>query len=128
MEEQVVKRDIGERMKFAIPVENDNSWNSEIGYHFGRVPFFVIWDEEEDSINIIENKSSHRGGTKLPAEFLADHCNGILSSGIGSRAITLCKQYGVKVFMGATGTVKETVELYKAGKLNEASPDEGCQH
>ncbi len=30
--------------------------------------------------------------------------------------------------MGASGTVQDTVELYKAGKLNEASPDEGCQH
>lgn len=115
-------------MKFAIPIEEDNSWNSKIGFHFGRVPFFAIWDEEENSVNIIENKSSHRGGAKLPAEFLADHCNGILCSGIGSRAISLCQQFNVRVFMGATGTVQETVELYKAGKLNEASPDEGCQH
>jgi predicted Fe-Mo cluster-binding NifX family protein len=115
-------------MKYAIPIDNMESWDSEIGYHFGRVPFFAIWNDEDDSLDIIENKSSHRGGTKLPAEFLADHCNGILCSGIGSRAISLCKQYDVRVFMGATGTVKDTVEMYKAGKLNEASPDEGCQH
>lgn len=115
-------------MKFAIPVEDNKGLNSEIGFHFGRVPFFVIWDEEEDSINVIDNRSSHRGGAKLPAEFLADHCNGILCSGIGSRAISLCKEHGVRVFMGASGTVKETIELFKSGKLNEASPDEGCQH
>jgi predicted Fe-Mo cluster-binding NifX family protein len=115
-------------MKFAIPVEDDKGWNSKIGYHFGRVPFFVIWDEKENSVNTIENRSSHRGGAKLPAEFLADHCNGILCSGIGSRAITLCQQHNVRVFMGATGTVEETVNLYKAGKLKEANPDEGCQH
>ena len=115
-------------MKLAIPCDENKEWNSTVGYHFGRVPFFAIWDEESDHLEMIDNKSSHRGGTKLPADFLAEKCNGIICKGIGSRAISLCNNLGVKVYLGAGDTVESTIDLFKRGELREATLDEGCKH
>ena len=115
-------------MKIGIPVDDKNDWDSAVGYHFGKVPFFAIWDEETDKLEIIDNTSSHRGGQKLPPEFLADKCNVMICGGIGSRAIELFNGFGIRVFMGAEGTVKTTIEAYKKGLLKEVLPSEGCQH
>jgi predicted Fe-Mo cluster-binding NifX family protein len=115
-------------MKYAIPILESNGKKSRVGEHFGRVQFYAIWDADDDSIEIVRNESSHMGGRGLPAEFLANICNAIICKGIGSRAISLCNQLGVKVFMGAAETVEETIDLFKNGVLKEASANEGCLH
>ncbi len=115
-------------MKLAIPTETRDGLDAVICPHFGRAPSYVIWDEESDTIEIIDNKSNHFGGTGMPAEFLAKHSDGVICGGIGSRAISLCAQLKYKVFTGAEGTVKETIENYKKGLIKEANLGDGCGH
>ena len=115
-------------MKYAIPSLGDKGLDEELGYHFGRSPFFTIWDEETNEIEIIENRSDHFGGKGLPAEFLKEHCNGLICGGIGSRAISLCSQLGLRVFVGAEGKISKVIADFKEGKLREATTDDGCKH
>jgi len=56
-------------MKYAVPLENRDGWNSVVGQHFGRVPYYAIWDETDGSLDIIDNGSNHRGGVGMPMEF-----------------------------------------------------------
>lgn len=115
-------------MKYAIPVIDNNDRNSLVGEHFGRVPFYGIWDEETDTLEIIPNKSNHFGGVGLPAEFLATKSEAIICRGIGRKAIELCNQLGVALFVEATGTIQETIDLLKSGKLKRADQNDGCAH
>lgn len=115
-------------MKCAIPVDTNQGENSIVGQHFGKVPYYAIWDSETEKLEIIENMSNHRGGVGLPMEFLAKICNVVICKGIGAKAVSLGNQFGLQIFMGATGRVKDTISLFKEGKLYEATKDDGCQH
>ena len=115
-------------MKYAIPVLNDNGWDTSVGEHFGRVPLYCIWDDESDTIVIIPNASNHFGGVGMPAEFLATKADGIICKGIGAKAIDLCNNLGLKLYVGAPDTVRETVRFMKEGKLPEATRKDGCSH
>ena len=115
-------------MKYAIPVMDKNEWDSTVGEHFGRVPFYGIWDKEANTLDIIPNESNHFGGIGMPAEFLAKHSDAIICKGIGAKAIDLCNQLGLGLFVGAADTIKETIDLFTSGKLTQASREDGCGH
>lgn len=115
-------------MKYAIPVKGTNTWDELVETHFGRAPYFAVWDKETDEVIIVKNESNHFGGVGMPAEFLSDKCNGLICGGIGIKAIQLCNQLGLSVYVGASGTVKTTVEDFKMGKIKEAAHGDGCVH
>ena len=115
-------------MKYAIPIDTKDEFNSIVGQHFGHVPFFAIWDQESETLDFIENQSNHKGGVGLPMEFLAPHCDGVLLKGAGAKAVMLGKQLGLDLYMGAEGTVKETIQKFKDGELYSATKDDGCSH
>lgn len=113
-------------MKYAIPVEGTKGLNEIVCPHFGRAEYYVIWDDETNSVETIRNESEHFGGRGMPAEYLASKANAILCAGIGSRAIALCNQLGLGVYVGAQGTVQDTINLLKEGKLRLATDTDGC--
>lgn len=115
-------------MKIAIPTDDHKGLDALICPHFGRSQTYTIWDDEKDTIEVIDNKSAHFGGVGLPAEYLAAHSDAILCGGIGSRAISLCAELNLKVFVSAHGTVKEAIEAYKQGLIKEANLGDGCGH
>lgn len=115
-------------MRICIPSETDGGLEDKVGYHFGRVPNYTIFDDATDKTDVVPNTSSHMGGTKLPAELLNEHdIDVMLCGGLGRRAIQLFEQYGVEVFIGAEGTVEEAIDLFKNGKLTMATDKEACQ-
>ncbi|MBY9002004.1 MAG: NifB/NifX family molybdenum-iron cluster-binding protein [Candidatus Heimdallarchaeota archaeon] len=115
-------------MKYAIPITENKNWDSPVGEHFGRVPLYAIWDQETNTLDIIPNESNHFGGVGMPAEFLATKSNAIICSGIGARAIDLCNQLGLDLYIGATDTIRVTIDLLTSGKLTKASRKDGCDH
>ena len=115
-------------MKYAIPLDNSNGWNSIVGQHFGRVPYYAIWDDEDDSLDIINNESNHMGGAGMPMEYLATKCEVVLCKGVGARAVKLGNQLGLQVYMGALDSLEATITSFKEGKLQLATKDDGCKH
>ena len=115
-------------MKYAMPSKGNRGLNDELAYHFGRAPYFTIWDEETNEIEIVENRSDHFGGKGLPAEFLKQHCDALICGGIGSRAVALCSQIGLRLFVGAEGMISKVISDFKEGKIREATRDDGCKH
>lgn len=115
-------------MRLCIPSETEDGLKAQVGYHFGRVPLFTIYDDKIKEIEIVKNTSSHRGGTKLPAELLREHNIDImLCGGLGRRAIHLFEQFGIEVYIGAQGTVKDAIEQFNDKKLHMATDKDACQ-
>jgi predicted Fe-Mo cluster-binding NifX family protein len=116
------------KMRLCIPSETTGGLEDQVGYHFGRVQNYTIYDEGTNEVEIIENTSSHRGGTKLPAELLHEHnVDVMICGGIGRRAIQLFEQFGVEIYIGAQGAVRDAIELFKNKKLTMATDKEACQ-
>ena len=51
----------------------------------------------------------------------------MLCSGLGPRAITMFEGFGIKVFVGTSGTVKDAIAAWNEGKLAEATDANACR-
>ena len=115
-------------MKVCIPTMGNRGMNENVGEHFGRVPTYTIVDTETNEVKVIPNTSEHMGGVGLPPELLAKYGIDImLCGGLGRRAIGLFEQYGIMVYVGAYGTVKDAVDMWKTNKLQQATDENSCK-
>ncbi|MHA2245827.1 MAG: NifB/NifX family molybdenum-iron cluster-binding protein [Candidatus Hodarchaeales archaeon] len=115
-------------MRVCIPSETKGGLNDQIGYHFGRVPSYTIYDDNTKEVEIVQNTSTHMGGTKLPAELLREqNIDVMICGGLGRRAIQLFEQYGIEVYIGAQGTVEDAIEQYNQDKLRMATDKDACE-
>ena len=115
-------------MRLCIPSEKKGGLKDQVGYHFGRVPSYTIYDDNTKEVEIVQNTSSHMGGTKLPAELLHEHnVNVMLCGGVGRRAIQLFEQFGVEVYSGAQGTVENAIEQFFNNELRMTTDKDACQ-
>jgi len=49
--------------------------------------------------------------------------------GLGRRAISMFKEMGIEVYIGASGTVRDTIDAFKQETLQKASEGDACaQH
>lgn len=115
-------------MLIGIPSMGNRGLNETVGEHFGRVPFYTIINTESDEIRVIPNSSEHMGGSGYPAELLSNEgVEAMICGGIGRRAISIFDDKGIRVYAGARGTIAETVEAFRSGKLSECGESGACE-
>ncbi|MFH0816057.1 MAG: NifB/NifX family molybdenum-iron cluster-binding protein [Methanobacteriota archaeon] len=115
-------------MIIGVPTNGDKGLDEQVGDHFGRVPTYTLVDTETNKVRVVRNTSEHMGGVGKPPEHLAkEGVNVLLCSGLGPRAITMFEGYGIEVYVGAQGTVRNTIELWKAKKLQVATDENACK-
>lgn len=116
-------------MKIAVS-STGKDMNSQIDVRFGRCPYFIIVDIENNEIKgteAIENVSATQmGGAGITAaQLVADKgAKVVITGNMGPRAFSVFEQLGIEVFQG-TGTVKEAVEMFKKGELTKVSGPTG---
>lgn len=115
-------------MKIAFPAEIDNGVESIVFNHFGSANFFILVDSEKDDIEVILNQDlNHQHGKCQPLKALGGkNVDAVVVGGIGGTAMTKLKKGGANVFKAVEGTVKENLDLFKAGKLVEFMPFDVC--
>ncbi|HDP97308.1 MAG TPA: dinitrogenase iron-molybdenum cofactor biosynthesis protein [Euryarchaeota archaeon] len=115
-------------MKIGVPTMGDRGMDEVVCDHFGRAPTYTIVDSDTGSVRIIENRSEHMGGTGKPPEALArESVNLLLCSGLGPRAITMFQDSGIAVYVGATGSVREVLSMWREGRLQAATSENACK-
>jgi len=113
--------------RVAIPSAGPGGLDDALAEHFGRAPTFTLVDTASGAVEILDNRSEHMGGSGLPAEFLAQSgAEVVLCTGLGRRAITLLAQHEIDVHIVDVGSVRQAVELWKAGGLANAAADDAC--
>lgn len=101
------------------------SWDSQMDPRFGRTEYFVIYDEEQDSLESIDNtdiaNQAHGAGPKSAQTLFETGAKVLITgNGPGGNAATVIKTSGIKTYVGANNmTVKEAFEAYKSGSLKE---------
>jgi predicted Fe-Mo cluster-binding NifX family protein len=117
-------------MKVSVPSMGDRGLDEQVGEHFGRVPTYTVFDTETNEVQVIENTSEHMGGTGYPPDLLANAgVNVMVCGGLGRKAIMMFEEMGIMVYIGAQGTVKEAIQMWKDGQLQPATDENACaQH
>jgi len=115
------------RIVFAC--EDDKGLNSEVSMHFGRCPYFLLVDIEEEEIlkvSVIKNPyfENHVPG-KVPQFIKERDAHVMIAGGMGHRAVELFNNYGIEVATGAGGKVEDVLKEYLAGRLKGVSV---CEH
>jgi predicted Fe-Mo cluster-binding NifX family protein len=121
-------------MKIAISASNNQGLESTVSHHFGRCPFFILVDVDDQhqvtNVQSIHNPyfAEHEPGM-VPAYIQQHHADVMIAGGMGRRAIELFEQAGVEACTGAEGTVEKTLEAFFAGKLlMSAACKESIEH
>ena len=115
-------------MKVCIPTEGEGGIDAPVGQHFGRVPTYTIVDLDTNEVEVTPNTSEHMGGVGLPPEFISKTGTHVmLCGGLGPKAVTMFEQFGIDVFVGAAGTVRDAIEAWQQGKLMEATDENACR-
>jgi predicted Fe-Mo cluster-binding NifX family protein len=114
-------------VRVGIPVMEKNGYASMMGQHFGRVPYFAVVDTETSTITFIENTSTHTGGKGLPPEILQRNIDVMVCSALGRKAVRLFEELGIRVYIGATGTVKYALDRFASNQLQEATDETACR-
>ncbi|MEA1957907.1 MAG: NifB/NifX family molybdenum-iron cluster-binding protein [Euryarchaeota archaeon] len=97
--------------------------NAQVDPRFGRCQYFVFIDSDTMAFEAMANEAiAAPGGAGIQAAqtVVNKGANVLISGNVGPNAFQVLSTAGVKIATGAYGTVKEAVEMYKGGKLNEA--------
>ncbi len=114
-------------MKLCIPSEG-RELESMVGEHFGRTPYYIIFDTDTRKAKVIPNTSRHMGGGCYPPELIKrEGVSVLLCKNLGRRALSMFEEFGIEVFIGAQGTVRQTIELFEKGKLKKAEENLVCK-
>ena len=115
-------------MKIVIPTNNKKGLNDKIAEHFGRCLTYTFLNEKGDVVEIIDNTSEHMGGKGLPPELMKKHgADILLCKGLGPRALNLCQELGIEVYVCQAETVKEIFEMWKNNKIKKAGAEDVCE-
>ena len=115
-------------MKLCIPSLGERGLDEQVGEHFGRVPFYTLYDTNSKEVELLENTSTHMGGAGYPTELIAKAgANTMICGGLGGRAIQMFEEMGIMVYVGARGTVKEAIQLWENGTLEAATDENACR-
>lgn len=96
--------------------------NSPVEQRFGRSPYFILVDENGRHIETLANSAldSPQGAGIASAQLLVNHrVDTVLVGRVGPKAIQPLQAAGIKIFSGISGTVQESLEMFKQGKLTE---------
>ncbi|MFP4655737.1 MAG: NifB/NifX family molybdenum-iron cluster-binding protein [Methanohalobium sp.] len=99
-----------------------NNLNDSMDPKFGRSQYFVIVDSETMEFDSFENPGvSASGGAGIQAaQAIADRNVDVLITGnVGPKAFSVLSKANIKVVTGASGTVKQAIDDFKSGLLDE---------
>lgn len=111
-------------MKIAITAM-EGTLQSQIDPRFGRGSFFIIYDTDNDTHQMIDNlqdlNAVHGAGIQAAEIIIRHGANALVTGNCGPNAFRVLEAVGVKVYTGFSGTVFEAVNAVKKGELTGAS-------
>lgn len=111
----------GISMKIAISSTGPRL-NDLVDPRFSRCRFYVFYDMDTGSYESKENTAGLNWVTRETVTgnlVAAEKTDFVLTGHIGRKAAALLKGADVRIFLGATGSVKSVIEAFQSGQLEE---------
>ncbi len=116
-------------IKIVIPTNNKKGVDDNVAEHFGRCNTYTFLDEKGEVVEIVDNASEDRGGKGLPPELIKKYgADILLCKDLGPKALNLCGELGIEVYVCQAKTVKEIFKLWKDNKIKKANIEDICVH
>ena len=114
-------------MKIAIPTTNNEGLKGTLAEHFGRAPYFTVYDKKSDEIDFISNTGEHFGGRQSAPIVLANNnIDVLICKSLGRRAVANLAEIKVQVYITAENSVDGALKAFKADELRIATEEEAC--
>ncbi len=113
----------GGTMRIAISATGTDL-TAQVDPRFGRSPHFIIFDPETSLHDAVDNASASAGGGAgiATAQMIVDQgVRAVLTGDCGPNAYQVLSEAGVQVITNVTGSIRDAIEAYKAGKLLASS-------
>ena len=98
--------------------------NSQVDPRFGRAKNFIVVDIETDEFSVHDNtqnlNAAQGAGIQAGRTVIDLGVAAVITGNVGPKAFATLQACNVRVYPGASGTVKEVVEKFKAGQLQGA--------
>ena len=109
-------------MKIAVSAEQQGT-QSPIDPRFGRANVFMVFDDENESWEFIDNNqnlnSAQGAGIQSAANVVNAGCEVLISGHCGPKAFAALSRAGVLVYTVKSGTVLDAINSYKSGHLTK---------
>ena len=108
-------------MKIIITA-TEKDLNAPVDPRFGRCQYFITINPETLEFNALENdqKNAMGGAGVQAAQTVANaQVDAVVTGAVGPNAFQTLKAANVKIYTGANGTVKDAVDAFKNGSLQE---------
>jgi predicted Fe-Mo cluster-binding NifX family protein len=110
-------------MKICVSASS-NSLDANVDSRFGRCPYFVIVDSETMDFDVVSNDSTnaaHGAGIQAAQTVVNSGCNVVITGNVGPNAFKVLAASEIKVLTGVSGSIKQAVEKFKNGELQETT-------
>jgi predicted Fe-Mo cluster-binding NifX family protein len=116
-------------MKLGVPSIRPGGLDADVSAHFGHCELFTAIELDGSEIKrvwTIDNDGEHN--CMIPVRKMADAgIDAVLISGIGRRPLMEFQNNGIKVYVGAGGSVKEALSEFLNDSLREAKAQDACK-
>ncbi len=110
-------------MKIAVTSQG-RTLNDGVDPRFGRTQTFLVVDTDSGEFEAVDNKQNldaAQGAGIQAARLVGEHgAEAVITGHCGPKAFRTLAAAGIKVVVGAEGTVAEALEKFKAGDLKPA--------
>jgi predicted Fe-Mo cluster-binding NifX family protein len=110
-------------MKIAITAEGE-TLQSAVDPRFGRAKYFIVIDSETGVFKAVNNATNlhaaQGAGIQAGRTVTELGVEAVVTGNVGPKAFSLLNAAGIKIFIGASGTVGQALEQFKQGALQSA--------
>ena len=114
----------GRKMKIAITSSGENLDN-EIDLRFGRAKGFIIYETNDDTFEFIHNiqnlEAAQGAGIQAAQNVVNKNVEAVITGHCGPKAFKVLSTSDVKIYTVGEGKIKEIIEKFKNGELQEAA-------
>ena len=114
-------------MRIAVSAKGKDL-DSRVDMRFGRAEAFIIYDTETGSLEWFDNRANldltQGAGIQSARNVAAQGVEYVITGHCGPKAYRGLSSAGIRVIVGASGTVREAIGNFEAGELEPAEePD-----
>jgi predicted Fe-Mo cluster-binding NifX family protein len=111
-------------MKLAITSQG-SYLQSPVDPRFGRARYLIVVDTETGAFSAVDNSvnlnAAQGAGIQTGKRIVDLGVDGLITGHVGPKAFSTLQAGGVKIYTGASGSVADAIEQFKAGKLAAAA-------
>jgi predicted Fe-Mo cluster-binding NifX family protein len=111
-------------MKLAVTSQGA-TLQSPLDPRFGRAKYFILLDTETGAVTAVDNSvnlnAAQGAGIQAAKKIVELGADTLITGHVGPKAFSTLQAGKIRIYTGASGTVADAVEQFKAGKLEAAS-------